>query len=268
MTTEAPLTFSPESQLQSAQMSPAPPWHVLIVDDDHDVHTMTAFILRDISFETRHLHLLHAHSASEARAVLATAPDIAAAVIDVVMETDRAGLDLVHHIRREIGNRAMAILLRTGFPGRAPERSIIFDYEINDYKTKTELTAERLVTSIIAGLRYYSMYQQLVESREHEIDALIANYQSRRELQELQTRRDAERRAELCAIADTIEMETLKRLSSCIHEVREILSPSHPEDEDMESGIISLVARLDGLTRTLEDLSHSNRSIIDIVRSA
>jgi signal transduction histidine kinase len=57
------------------------------------------------------------------------------------------------------------IILRTGQPGQAPERRIIVDYDINDYKAKTELTADKLFTSLTAALRGYQQLQRMVETR-------------------------------------------------------------------------------------------------------
>lgn len=99
-----------------------PPWLILIVDDDHEVHAITRVVLGDATFEKRPLKFLSAYSARQARALLAEHRDIAAILLDVVMETDDAGLTLVRHIREELGNRQVRIILRTGQPGQAPER--------------------------------------------------------------------------------------------------------------------------------------------------
>jgi signal transduction histidine kinase len=93
------------------------------------------------------------------------APDIAVILLDVVMETDDAGLKLVDFIRTQLKNEAVRIILRTGQPGQAPERQVIVDYDINDYKAKTELTADKLFTSLTAALRSYQQIQRMVETR-------------------------------------------------------------------------------------------------------
>ncbi|MCB1640396.1 MAG: DUF3369 domain-containing protein, partial [Xanthomonadales bacterium] len=98
---------------------------------------------------------LHAYSADEARRLLREVDDIAVALLDVVMESDQAGLDLVHFIREELGNHFVRIVLRTGQPGQAPEHEVIAEYDINDYKDKTELTAQKLRTTVYATLRAY-----------------------------------------------------------------------------------------------------------------
>src|SRR5438132_8720027 len=91
--------------------------------------------------------------------------NIAVILLDVVMETDAAGLDLVEYIRNDIKNETVRIILRTGQPGQAPERRVIVDYDINDYKAKTELTADKLFTAMTAALRSHQQLQRMVETR-------------------------------------------------------------------------------------------------------
>jgi two-component system, cell cycle response regulator len=131
----------------------AAPWPVLVVDDDPDVHSMTRVLLRDFSFQGKGFEVISAMSGAEARAVLARRSDIPVMLLDVVMETADAGLSLVRHVRDDLGNRRLAIVLRTGQPGEAPERDVMLAYDINDYRSKTELTAQKLFTSLIGGLR-------------------------------------------------------------------------------------------------------------------
>ena len=133
----------------------APPWLVLIVDDDESIHQITALVLKNFEFEQRPLQLLHAYSAAAAEQLIRQHTDIALAIIDVVMETQHAGLDLIGSIRNDIKNQRMRLILRTGQPGEAPEESVIRDYDINDYKNKTEVTAIKLKTLLYAGLRSY-----------------------------------------------------------------------------------------------------------------
>ncbi len=131
------------------------PWVVLIADDDPQIHDMSRMLLRKFVFQGRGLEILSATSAAEARRILADRPDIAVLLLDVVMESDDAGLKLVPVIREEMGNKRVRIVLRTGQPGQAPERDVILNYDINDYKAKTELTSQRLFTTMVANLRAY-----------------------------------------------------------------------------------------------------------------
>jgi signal transduction histidine kinase len=129
------------------------PWPILVVDDDLQVHEMTRILLRDFAYEGRGFDVLSAYSAAEAADMLGGRSDIPVVLLDVVMETGDAGLRLVRRIRGDIGNRDIRIILRTGQPGEAPERDVVLAYDINDYKSKAELTAQKLFTSVVGGVR-------------------------------------------------------------------------------------------------------------------
>jgi CheY-like chemotaxis protein len=137
------------------------PWRVLVVDDDADVHAVTRLALRNVSFKGRELELFSAHSAAEGFERLRDTAGIALVLLDVVMETEDAGLVLARRIREELGNRSVRLVLRTGQPGQAPEQRVIVDYDINDYKAKTELTTQRLFTAVISALRAYETLTML-----------------------------------------------------------------------------------------------------------
>jgi len=146
---------------EDAPAEPAKPaasavrWKMMVVDDEPEVHSITRLVLADFSFKGRSAQFLSAYSAAEAIEILEREKDVAVILLDVVMETDDAGLKLVHHIREVMNNRHVRIILRTGQPGQAPERSVILEYDINDYKAKTQLTAQQLFTCTVAALRSY-----------------------------------------------------------------------------------------------------------------
>jgi signal transduction histidine kinase/DNA-binding NarL/FixJ family response regulator len=140
-------------------------WKIAVIDDDHAVHEGTRFALSDYTLNGQSLEILSAYSAAEGQILMRQHPDIAAVLLDVIMETDAAGLDLVEYIRDEIKNETVRIILRTGQPGQAPERRVIVDYDINDYKAKTELTADKLFTSLTAALRSYQQLERMVQTR-------------------------------------------------------------------------------------------------------
>ncbi|MGR5500086.1 response regulator [Vibrio sp. DNB22_10_4] len=131
------------------------PWKILLVDDEQDVLTVSQMALRGLRFENGNVEIITAKSAAEAKVQLMLHTDIALAFIDVVMETDDAGLQLVRWIREERKDPQIRLVLRTGQPGSAPEETVIQKYEINDYKNKTELNAIRLKTSVLTALRAY-----------------------------------------------------------------------------------------------------------------
>lgn len=131
------------------------PWNVLIVDDEPSVHEITQLSLKDFDFSGRPLKFIHAYSKQEAIEILQKNDNIAVALVDVVMETDQAGLELIKHIRETFNNKLSRIILRTGQPGQAPEKQVIREYDINDYKEKTELTSQKLYSTVFSSLRSY-----------------------------------------------------------------------------------------------------------------
>ncbi|WP_425256282.1 ATP-binding response regulator [Microbaculum marinisediminis] len=143
---------------------PGEPWKIVVVDDDPAVHDGTRFALHGYSLQNRGLEILSAYSAEEGRRLIAEHPDTAVVLLDVVMETDTAGLELVGQIRSELNNETVRIILRTGQPGQAPERRVIVDFDINDYKAKTELTADKLFTTLTAALRSYEQLRRMDET--------------------------------------------------------------------------------------------------------
>jgi PAS domain S-box-containing protein len=140
-------------------------WKVLIVDDEGAIHKVTRLALDEFTFQGKGILFLDAYSAEEAKEILADNPNIAVILLDVVMETDDAGLKLVEYIREELGNYSVRIVLRTGQPGKAPERRVISSYAIDDYKTKTELTQDKLFTVILASMRTYDAMKSLESFR-------------------------------------------------------------------------------------------------------
>lgn len=146
-----------DEQSVSVHGAPIPKasWRIMIIDDDPDVHSATMFALGSLEIQNRTLTFLHAYSANEAREILAREPDIAVILLDVVMEQEDAGLNLVNYVRKNLGLIDVRIILRTGQPGYAPEIDAIRDYDINDYKTKSELTRTKLYTTVTSAIRSY-----------------------------------------------------------------------------------------------------------------
>ncbi len=157
----------------------APPWRILIVDDDVDVHVVTKFALSNTNFQGRRLSFLHAYSGAEALSVLRGTPDIAMVLLDVIMETPEAGLRVARQVREELHNELVRIVLRTGQPGQALEHSIIVDYDINDFWCKADLTTRKLFTTVISSLRAYATLKAAMEERQ----ALAVKLAEARQLQ-------------------------------------------------------------------------------------
>ncbi|USX24492.1 EAL domain-containing protein [Oxalobacteraceae bacterium OTU3CINTB1] len=140
-------------------------WRVMIIDDDEDVHSTTTFALGNLDMQHRPLEFVHAYSASQAREMLEHEHEIAVILLDVVMEQDDAGLHLVRYIRETLKLADVRIILRTGQPGYAPEIDAIRDFDINDYKTKSELTRIKLFTTVTSAIRSYEQIRKINDSR-------------------------------------------------------------------------------------------------------
>lgn len=147
-------------------------WKVLLVDDEEEVHIVSRLALQDFSFAGRHLEFYSAYSGAEAKQLIREHPDTAIILLDVVMETDDAGLDVARYIRQELGNHFVRIVLRTGQPGLAPERRVLKSYDINDYRAKTELTQDRMFSVIYTALSSYRDLIALARSR-HQLIGLV-----------------------------------------------------------------------------------------------
>ncbi|RSZ56921.1 DUF3369 domain-containing protein [Massilia atriviolacea] len=147
------------------------PWKVLLVDDEPDIHDITKLTLSRFRLDGRALTFLHAYTGAEAKDVLARESDIALVFLDVVMENDDSGLEVARWMREDLGNQFTRIVLRTGQPGQAPEERVIVNYDINDYKEKTELDRTKLFTTTFAALRAYRDIMKVEEAR-----LLQANY--------------------------------------------------------------------------------------------
>ena len=140
-------------------------WKIIIVDDEIEIHNITKLALNDFNFGGKPLTFISAYSGEEAKELIKEHPDTSLILLDVVMENDDAGLEVVKYIRNVLGNLLVRIILRTGQPGQAPEDVVIIHYDINDYKTKTELTTRKLFTTIVTALRAFRTLIRLEESR-------------------------------------------------------------------------------------------------------
>jgi CheY-like chemotaxis protein len=154
----------------AAPRTVAVPWCVLLVDDDAEVHDVTRLALRKFEFQQRGLELLSAYSAREAQQMFQDRKDIALAVIDVVMETEHAGLELVRWLRETGLSPLTRLVLRTGQAGLAPEEQVIRQFDIDAYKEKTELTTLKLRSVLYTSLRNF----RALAEKDADLDSLRA----------------------------------------------------------------------------------------------
>ncbi|MCB0061405.1 MAG: HAMP domain-containing histidine kinase [Caldilineaceae bacterium] len=248
------IIFLEDTDAPNQQANPRmlPPWKILIVDDEAEVHQVTELALQRVTYDGRELVFLSAYSAKEACAIMREHTDVAVVLLDVVMETNQAGFIFVKYLRETLQNRCTRIILRTGQPGEAPEETIIRDYDINDYKTKTELTRQKLCTSIMISLR---TYEQLLafEANQRELELLYQHIRERN--RELQRAKD---------IAEAASLAKDEFLSLMNHELRTPLNVILMRSEILDNGIYGpLSAKQKKSLDLIRSSSHHLLSIID-----
>jgi len=135
--------------------SQEPPWKVMIIDDDDVVHQVSVMVLTDFKFDGRPVEIIQGYTGAAGRKLMQDNPDTAVLLLDVVMETDSAGLDTTKYIREKLNNYRVRIIIRTGQPGSAPEQEVMSNYDINGYLEKSELTAQKLFSCLTTSLRAY-----------------------------------------------------------------------------------------------------------------
>ena len=145
---------------------------ILVIDDEVDVHAVTKLALDDFLYEGKNIEILSAFSGLQAKKILIKEKDIFLVLLDVVMETDTAGLEIVKFIREELNNKIIRIVIRTGQSGIVPEKHVMQNFDIDDYRTKTELTANKLFSVVSASLRTYD-YMNYSENKLRENERII-----------------------------------------------------------------------------------------------
>ncbi|MBU1195293.1 MAG: hypothetical protein KKE62_15665 [Proteobacteria bacterium] len=287
-----PKKSEPEDSGLSAQKNNPPGYTLLIVDDEKEVHVMTKLVLSDYSYKGAGLQFFSAYSSDEAKTMIKEHPDAACILLDVVMETSDSGLEIARFIREDEKNELIRIILRTGQPGKAPEKEIILDYDINDYKEKTELTAQKLFTSITTALRSYRHLMELDNQRK-EIAAknvrlneeiakrIVAEHnltkynrsleklldkkstQLKTALQELELKeKELHDASTLCAIGDVssaslsqldLPRQKLEQNLEIINQYRTQITLLLEKYEVFQEIICSSIPRLDSLSQTAQD---------------
>ena len=206
--------FAGEPSGQEGDGAPKEAWKIIVADDQGEIHDLTRMVLGDFSFQGRGLDLLSAFSGQEAKEMVRDNPDAAVILLDVVMETDDAGLEVVRYVREELKNDIIQIILRTGQAGLAPEREVIARYEINDYKSKLELTAQKLFTTMTASLRAYRLADALARLNSRLEEELTQRRKAQAELEKYRARLEemvAERTKELAAANERLTAEIAER---------------------------------------------------------
>jgi len=236
-----PTPFIFANQQQEAPNSGPVTWKIFIVDDDKDIHTITKLALKDLSFKGKLISFESAYSAKEAISILRNDSDFSIVLLDIGMETADAGLEVAKYIRKELHNTLTRIIIRTGQPGDVPEREIIDDYDINDYKSKTELTIEKLFTVIRTAIAQYDQINDLAILN-HELEDRVAKA----------VKKQQEQQEKLFLQSRSIQMNEL--LSMIAHQWRQPLSCITSVVAQLKLGIILDDINSDKFSNHLDDI--------------
>ncbi len=246
------LTFIDEDDLSPTDTSS--PWHILIVDDDDDVHSVTKLALHNVIVSERPLHFTSAYSAQEAKKLLAKNQNFELIFLDVVMENDQAGLEVVEFIRKELLNDRVRIIIRTGEPGSAPERMIIDSYDINDYKEKTELNVTKLYTTLRSSLLQYEQIDKLYKQQKN-LERIIEKKVTESKLQQealFETNRYAQMGELLNMIAHQWR-QPLARIGAVMGHIQVGISLENLSNEDIVPLVSSAESYLQNLSKIIND---------------
>lgn len=260
---EAPLTFArePASEPGAAASAQEASWKVMVVDDDDDVHRAIRLALAGFRFDQHPIQILEAYSAQEARELLSQHPDTAVIFLDVIMEERDSGLRFVRELRENLGHRLTRVVLLTGQPDEVPEHAVIQPYDINDYKNKTDLTQQRLLTTTTTALRTYrdlyhiehlrSLLERKVESQMDELRE--KNRQLEEMLNELQ-RIDGEKNTLLGIVAHDLK----NPLSGMAGHIQLLLDEPDLRRDEREESLRTLQNGVTGMTELVKRLLNAN----------
>lgn len=141
--------------MPSADPTFGPRWRILIVSEDPEVHAASRASLHAQMLFERPLMFLNAFSGDEARQLLLSETDLAVVILDLAMERAGVRLDLVKFIRHAAALRNTRIILLSGQPGQEPGLDALIENDISDYRTRAELTADRLHVIVATAVRSY-----------------------------------------------------------------------------------------------------------------
>jgi CheY-like chemotaxis protein len=163
-------------------------WVVLLVDDEPDVLSVSKLAMRSIKVYDLPLKIYTAASKVDAIALfqdnLELSSSLAVAFIDVVMETDSAGLELCQYIREDMENKVSQLFIRTGQPGMAPEREVIDRYDISGYFSKVETTEDKLYSLVKSSVRQFLSTGMALATVNLLNDMIVNSHSSRADLLE------------------------------------------------------------------------------------
>lgn len=149
-------------------------FNVLIVDDEPDIHAAIKMSIKHETVLGSPINILSAYSKQEAAELIKNfAGDICLIFLDVIMETDNAGFELLAEIRESELHRQPQVVMVTGQAGLSSERDAARSHEINAYLPKSDLNPYRLVSILNTSIRNYVTIQKLELTTEKLLDAQV-----------------------------------------------------------------------------------------------
>lgn len=140
-------------------------FNVLIVDDEPDIHAAIKMSIKHETVLGCPLNILSAHSKAEAMSLMKSFDgEISLIFLDVIMETENAGFELLAEIRQSNDFPQPQVAMVTGQAGLTSELDATRTYEINAYLPKSDLTPYRLINILNTLIRSYVTIQQLEET--------------------------------------------------------------------------------------------------------
>lgn len=234
-------------------------YRIAIVDDEPDIHALTKMSLKRMEYNGQKLELVFFESGQACLEDMREHPETALILMDVVMENDSAGLDTVKAIREELGNEMVRIILRTGQPGSAPERTVIDNYDLDGYLSKSELTQTRLYTAVRTSLKSFSELKLLQQHR----DSLTYLNEALLNLHAADNQADCLKQlTQIVSALAGSELTVLYLLSTATDNAQPHIyfhGPDHSDDEELRAQTLEILEEVKARPRILQEDAQSFR---------
>lgn len=126
-------------------------WPVLVVDDDLTVLTITRHLLASVRIDGRPMELVLCSSAAAARDQLRVR-EFVLAILDISMETPRAGVDLLRDLRADPRHEALEVVVRSGEPATSIGQPLLTDLRVAEFWSKESVPTEQLRARVMGLL--------------------------------------------------------------------------------------------------------------------
>lgn len=143
------LLFADEAEEQAGAQSGD--WQILLVDDEPDMHAITTLTLSELRWGGRGLAFSSAYTISEAKELLAK-NTYAAMLVDVQIDGEDAAQLLTEYLRREVGEPATRVIVRSGDHNYSPAWLRDPAMDVAAFVDKSLGTVERLRSTLTEAL--------------------------------------------------------------------------------------------------------------------